>query len=128
MLRHNYMLVRSDLVVTLVLLGLLFISSTSAVSAHYQLPSGVEVSISAVKTTIDVDDALLIQVSYRNVSTQEVRLLKWNTALGGGVTEDLFLVQYQGMQMRYTGLHAKRLPPIDDDYVCLLYTSDAADE
>jgi len=98
------------------------ISSLLAYSLSFasaSLPAGVVVSISASKKSIDVDDALLIKVDYTNVSDKSVSLYKWGTALGGGITEDLFLVEYLGTEMKYNGIHAKRLAPTSSDFVVL---------
>ena len=98
-------------------LTVLFVSVAHASS---NLPAGIEVSASLSKNSYVLDDALMVSVTYRNVSDQTVELLKWNTALNGGLTEDLFSVEFLGEEIPYVGVHAKRLAPTKSDYVQLL--------
>jgi len=94
--------------------------SLSNSSAHSDLPDGIVVSISVSKNSFGLSDKLFIKVSYRNVSDKPVRLLKWNTALDGGLTEDLFYIEYLGEELEYIGVHAKRLAPRESDFVELV--------
>jgi len=90
---------------------LLALISLSNSSAHSELPDGVVVSISVSKNSFSLSDKFLVKVSYHNLSDMPVRLLKWNTALEGGITEDLFYIEYLGEELEYIGVHAKRLAP-----------------
>ncbi len=96
------------------LFALLLFSNSSA---HSELPDGVVVSISVSKNSFSLSDKLLVKVSYHNLGDNPVRLLKWNTALEGGITEDLFLIEYLGEELEYIGVHAKRLAPRESDYI-----------
>ncbi len=88
----------------------------TVVDASTDLPEGIEVSASVSKTLYGLDDDLMVSVTYRNMSDQTIKLLTWSTALNGGLTEDLFSVEFLGQQIPYVGIHAKRLAPIDSDY------------
>jgi len=87
--------------------------------ASASLPSGIEVSVSVDRGSLSVDDEIWVNVSYRNVSDIEVALPKRETVLGGGMTEDLFSVVHNGVELKYVGVHVKRLAPIASDYVYL---------
>ncbi|MBX2847259.1 MAG: hypothetical protein KTR16_02975 [Acidiferrobacterales bacterium] len=87
--------------------------------AGTSLPSGIEVSVTALKSSISVDQKAMVAVTYTNLSKQSVSLVRWETALNGGLTEDLFSIEHEGEQLPYTGLHAKRIAPTADDYVTL---------
>ncbi len=87
--------------------------------ASASLPAGVEVSISIDQQSLSVDDQIWATVRYTNVSNSQVALLKRETALGGGMTEDLVSIIYEGVELKYTGMHVKRLAPIATDYVYL---------
>ncbi len=92
---------------------------TSVSHASASLPVGVEVSISIDQQSLSVDDQIWATVRYTNVSDSQVALLKRETALGGGMTEDLFSIEFEGRELHYTGPHVKRLAPIASDYVYL---------
>ena len=81
------------------------------------LPAGVVVSFEVVKSAIEVNDQALVIVTYTNEGNSAVKLLKRDTALGGGMTEDLFSVEYQGRELAYSGAHVKRLAPVAADYI-----------
>ncbi len=107
-----------------VLLSLLLCIACSLVMAGVSyasatLPVGVEASVSIDQQSLSVDDQIWATVRYTNVSNSRVALLKRDTALGGGMTEDLFSILYDGVELKYTGVHVKRLAPIASDYVYL---------
>lgn len=99
----------------------IFFGSFNAAWSHESapLPSGIAVSVKVDRQSLSVDDEIWAEVTYSNVSNREIGLLKRDTALGGGMTEDLFAIEFEGRELRYTGAHVKRLAPIDTDYVYL---------
>jgi len=104
-----------------ILLACLSLSIVSIGEAHQSapLPSGIQVSVSIDKQSFGVDDQIWAVVTYTNVGNVEVPLLKRATALGGGMTEDLFSIRHRGLELRYSGIHVKWLPPTASDYVYL---------
>jgi peptidyl-Lys metalloendopeptidase len=92
---------------------------TGGVHAEPELPDNVQVFTSLEKTSFSINDKLMVSVTYRNVGNQSVSLLKWDTALNGGLTEDLFSIAFNDQQLPYSGIHAKRLAPSQSDYVQL---------
>ncbi|MBL4672992.1 MAG: hypothetical protein JKX81_12090 [Arenicella sp.] len=92
---------------------------TGVVHATPELPDNVQVFTSLEKTSFSINDKLMVSVTYRNVGNQTVSLLKWDTALNGGLTEDLFSIEFNNQQIPYTGIHAKRLAPSPSDFVQL---------
>lgn len=104
---------------SLLLSPVLSLIMMSASHASAFLPTGVVVSVSIDQQSLSIDDQVWATVQYTNVSNSQVALLKRETALGGGMTEDLFSITYEGVELRYTGIHVKRLAPIASDYVYL---------
>jgi len=105
---RNYFLVLAALIL-----------SIETIQASMSLPNGVVATVSMPKTAFGVDDKMMVTVVYRNTSNRTIKLLKWETALNGGLTEDLFSIQYDDAEIPYRGLHAKRLAPTDKDYISL---------
>jgi len=89
------------------------------VYAAPELPANVQVVTSLEQTSFSIDDKLMVSVTYRNVGKQTISLLKWDTALNGGLTEDLFSIEFNDQELPYTGVHVKRLAPSESDYVRL---------
>lgn len=95
------------------------ISMVIALPASASLPDGVSVSIALEQAVVTADDRIWANVTYSNFSDSEVSLLKYETVLVGGIAENLFLIERDGSEVAYSGIHAKRLAPIDSDYVSL---------
>ena len=105
--------------ISLFALVLLSSSRVFASADHHHLPIGIVANFELQKSTLTIDDEVLVTVTYTNISKADVRLLKRDTVLGGGMTEDLFSVKFQDQELAYSGAHVKRLAPIASDYVTL---------
>ena len=97
----------------------LIVMFAGIVHAAPGLPLGVEVSAVIDKRSFSLDDKLMVSVTYLNVSDHSVELLTWETALNGGISEDLFSIKYLGKEISYIGIHVKRLAPTMVDYVTI---------
>lgn len=95
--------------------------------AGSDLHEGISARIETVLSEYSSNDALKIKVSYTNVSSEDIRFLKWNTALEGYIRHDFIEVWLEGEKIAYTGIHVKRLPPKDSDYI-ILKPSETASE
>ena len=101
----------------LLIVLLLCFSSIGSVSAS--LPAGISVNIEPMLSEYSSNDKLEIKVSYTNTSDQPVSFLIWHTALEGMVSHDFLDITFDGRSLSYIGIHAKRLPPKDSDYISL---------
>ena len=101
----------------LLIVLLLCFSSIGSVSAS--LPAGISVNIEPMLPEYSSNDKLEIKVSYTNTSDQPVSFLIWHTALEGMVSHDFLDITFDGRSLSYIGIHAKRLPPKDSDYISL---------
>ena len=105
---------------TVLLLACTAVSSFASGLAHaHALPDGVTVSFKPVKNNLSADDQVLIKLTYNNISAKEVRLLGYATGLSGSITEDILSIWFEGQELDYIGVHAKRLAPRDKDYVLI---------
>ncbi len=85
--------------------------------AAADLPSGIDVSLRPTQTGYRAADAISVEVTYKNVTNEPIRLLTWGTALEGQLTENFLNVSFQGRALPYIGPHVKRLPPTENDYI-----------
>lgn len=92
---------------------LLALTFTSALAS---LPSGIKVSVSQDVSEFEVSDKILINVSYTNTSDQVLKILRWETVLGGRIDSDMLEVQHKGLELPYTGRVYKRPLPSEKDY------------
>jgi len=95
----------------------LSISLIGVAHAAAELPDNLHVIASIEQTSFSVDDNLMVSVTYHNFGNQTISLLKWDTALNNGLTEDLFDIEFNDQKIPYTGVHVKRLAPTRSDFV-----------
>jgi len=101
----------------LVFLMAIWLFSAATATAH--LPAGIDVSLTLPKSKVSVDEAIMVEVSYHNTSSETVRFLKWDTAMEGRVNADFLSVSHNGAELAYTGRVYKRASPSAADYVTL---------
>ncbi|RBP51482.1 M35 family metallo-endopeptidase [Arenicella xantha] len=116
MLNLFRVIVRTRTATQVVCLSLLLCGVVS-MSAAASLPAGIEVSLQTVQAKYGKDDAVMVKVTYRNVTSEAIKLLTWETALAGRVDEDFLRIVHEGSVVPYSGRHYKRYPPTDADYV-----------
>jgi peptidyl-Lys metalloendopeptidase len=90
-----------------------FLAFSSMASAGVR---GLTTSIDAQKSYIGVSEDVVLKVTYRNDSAEDIYLVRWQTALRG-VEENLFDVRVDGQPVPYTGRLYKRALPQASDYV-----------
>lgn len=76
------------------------------------------VKISAIKTTVGMDEAVTVRITLTNHAKQPARLLSWNVP-DGELEEDVFVVEIAGRAVDFIGPHYKRPAPEDTDYIVL---------
>lgn len=96
-----------------VAIGAIIADSTAWASG---LPRGLEVDLESVKASYSADDKVIVKITYTNKTDQDINLLVWGTALESVVTHDFLKVVYDGEELPYIGIHAKRLPPTQSSY------------
>ena len=102
----------------IILMCLVFLFSLHA-NSSFALESGIVTKIEPVLAEYSAQDKLDIKISYTNVSSENVRFLKWNTALVGSIQHDFLSVVFDGAELPYIGIHIKRLPPTSRDFITL---------
>lgn len=104
---------------TLMLCCVCVMLSTPSHAHVNTLPAGIDVNLSMAKTQLNATDAVMVEVSYTNVTNQAIRLLKHGTALEGWLSANIFSVNQNGKAMPYTGALLKRVKPRISDYIVL---------
>ncbi len=90
-----------------------FLAFASVASAGV---SGLTTTLEAQKGFVGASDDVIVKITYRNDSNEDLYLVRWQTALQG-VEENLFDVRLEGQQVAYTGRLYKRATPTAADYV-----------
>jgi peptidyl-Lys metalloendopeptidase len=90
-----------------------FLAFASSASAGVR---GLTTTLEAQKSFVGVADDPVLKVTYRNTSTEDLYVVRWQTALQG-VEENLFDVRLNGQPVAYTGRLYKRATPGASDYV-----------
>jgi len=98
---------------------LCFLALSNASQATARLPDNVSVTLKALQSSYAESDALLIELTYKNISSQPIRMLQWDTGLDGGIFHDFLDVRINGFTLAYSGWHAKTAEPTDKDYIVL---------
>jgi len=80
--------------------------------------TGVAVSVTPDRNTVDADDDVHVVVTLSNTSATPQRLLKWRTPFVPA-EHALFQITRDGQPVRYLGRHVKRAAPTDADYIVL---------
>jgi peptidyl-Lys metalloendopeptidase len=83
-----------------------------------QATGEVAVSLSVSKATLSAREDVSVTVTFTNISSQSVRLLKFYIP-DGRLKEGLFEVSRNGEPVEYIGPHIKRAAPTAQDYVTL---------
>jgi peptidyl-Lys metalloendopeptidase len=78
--------------------------------------AGLSASLEAQKTYIGVADDAVVRVTLQNTSSQDLYVLRWQTAVRG-VDADIFDVRLNGKAVAYTGRIYKRAAPQATDYI-----------
>jgi len=68
---------------------LCFLALSNASQATARLPDNVSVTLKALQSSYAESDALLIELTYKNISSQPIRMLQWDTGLDGGIFHEL---------------------------------------
>jgi len=82
--------------------------------------TGIEVKVQSVKGSLDNDQDVLVNISYKNHTAANVDILKWYLPdAEGNIEDDIFKITRDGIAVDYTGRHYKRPAPTAADYVTL---------
>ena len=98
----------------LLTLKLLAFSTASVLFAGNAL-AGLEVQIGSTQRGLH-EASGEVTVMITNNSSEATRIERWNTPVGG-VLDDLFVVTMNGVEVGYTGVHAKWGTPGKDDWI-----------
>jgi peptidyl-Lys metalloendopeptidase len=79
-------------------------------------PSGLTTTLETRTTLVGASEDAVVTVTYRNDSSQDLYLVRWQTPLEG-VEANLFDVRVDGQPVAYTGRLYKRGTPTAEDYV-----------
>lgn len=79
----------------------------------------VAVSLSVASQTLRASDAAAVTVTYTNVSSQPVSLLRWYVPGTPGIKTEMLSVTRNGEEVEYVGPHIKRAAPSSEDFIVL---------
>lgn len=96
---------------------LLALLGTALICSVQGLPDPFTVTIST-EAEIKIGENVTCKVTITNNHNHEYHLLKRRTPLEG-LMSSIFTVTHNGKMLPYEGLHFKRAPPTDDDYVSI---------
>lgn len=88
-------------------------------AAQEQAAGEVQVSLSVATSSFSAQDVAAVKVTYTNVSSQPVQLLRWHVAGQQAIPEGLLEVSRNGEPVKYMGPHIKRMAPRAEDFVVL---------
>ncbi|WNG26770.1 peptidase M35 [Cystobacter fuscus] len=91
---------------------------TSSVLSEQAL-GDVAVSLSVANSSLSAREDVAVTVTFTNVSSQPVQLLRWFVPGTEGVKGGLFEVSRNGEEVAYIGPHIKRRAPQAEDFVTL---------
>ncbi len=91
----------------------------TAGQSEEQAAGDVQVTLSAGTRSFSAQDAAAVTVTYTNVSSQPVQLLRWHVAGQQSIPEGLFSVSRNGEPVEYLGPHIKRMAPRAEDFIVL---------
>lgn len=83
------------------------------------VPAGIEVSIDALQSKYSVQEKILVEISYQNITDAPIQMLKHGTALEGRINEDFLSIVFDGYELPYAGRHYKRAVVTPLDYVTI---------
>lgn len=83
-----------------------------------QAASPVAVTLSSESAAASGSQAVYVTVTFTNISSRSVRLLKWLTP-ADGIKEALFSIKRDGQDVPYRGAHYRRVEPRPQDYITL---------
>jgi len=94
--------------------------SAEELAAEQSAVSGdIAVSLSASKSSLGANEDVAVKVTFTNVSSSPVRLLKWVVPGADSIQEGLFEVTRNGEPVEYIGPHIKRPAPGAEEFVTL---------
>ncbi|WNG17230.1 M35 family metallo-endopeptidase [Cystobacter fuscus] len=79
----------------------------------------VAVSLSVASSSLSASEDVAVTVTFTNVSSQPVQLLRWFVPGTEGIKAGLFEVSRNGEEVAYIGPHIKRRAPQAEDFVTL---------
>ena len=84
---------------------------------------GETASLEGVLKVLDVSvkDTVSVRIEFtlKNMSSDNLEILKWGTPFEGEFTDNMFDVKLDGSQIRYIGMQVKRGAPQKEDYVII---------
>jgi peptidyl-Lys metalloendopeptidase len=84
-----------------------------------QAVNDIAVSLSVASQSLSAREDVAVTVTFTNVSSQPVRLLRWFVPGTEGVKAGLFEVSRDGEEVEYIGPHVKRRAPQAEDFITL---------
>ncbi|MEM7358517.1 MAG: M35 family metallo-endopeptidase [Pseudomonadota bacterium] len=88
-------------------------------AAAHSRPHGIEVSVDLPSQTVAPSEEILVRFTYKNVTQEPIRFLKWGTPFEGRLNEDLLAILFEGAELPYDGWHIKRAPATEADYMVI---------
>jgi len=109
------------------IVGLSLLSACGASQEGEETPLGMDgqamgdvaVELSVASQSLSAHEDAMIRVTFTNVTSQPVRLLRWYVPGTEGVKAELFEVSRDGEPVDYLGPHVKRMAPRAEDFVTL---------
>ncbi|MFT6711469.1 MAG: peptidyl-Lys metalloendopeptidase [Arenicella sp.] len=90
-----------------------------AANAQAVLPAGINASVIPSQASYAANDTISVDVAYTNETSLPIKVLRWNTALEGGINDDFLTIKHAGTKLAYTGRHIKRATPSAADYAVI---------
>ncbi len=84
-----------------------------------QAVGDIAVSLSVASGSLSATQDAVVTVTYTNLSSQPVQLLKWYVPGSGSVPAGLFEVTRDGEEVDFVGPHVKRVAPRAEDFITL---------
>jgi peptidyl-Lys metalloendopeptidase len=84
-----------------------------------QAVGDIAVSLSVASGSLSATQDAVVTVTYTNLSSQPVQLLKWYVPGSGSVPAGLFEVTRDGEEVDFVGPHVKRVAPRPEDFITL---------
>jgi peptidyl-Lys metalloendopeptidase len=106
-------------IVLVFILGLMQVVSASYANEERYVVSGVEVKLSMPQSEYFATDALMLNFTLTNTTSEPITFLKWETPLENDFTGDMLAVHLEGKKIRYIGKLVKRAAPQENDFITL---------
>ncbi|HHL19158.1 MAG TPA: peptidase M35 [Thiothrix sp.] len=106
-------------IVLVFILGFMQIVGVSYANKESYVVSGLEVKLSMPQGEYFAADALMLNFTLTNITSEPVTFLKWETPLENDFTGDMFAVHLEGQKIRYIGKLVKRAAPQENDFITL---------